>query len=223
MAKDLEDFYYISDRKIDNYAAQVPSGLSRSLSAEIKANLGLISTKLTTQIPPQDRVTRMLLVRKFVEDRYKPGSTAEHTTWVKDRLNVRHVQLRSNPSVLLLLGKNKEGDICALVGSSTHLVGSRAAESIDGTASYFPAFARYVSRDIEKYDYRDAELDEADPMWRFSGTVNPNEVASILFCLQRDASGLEFNVSFLARRVFEYQNTGFPTCRAFTPLYVTIE
>jgi hypothetical protein len=94
---ELEDYYYISDRKIDNYAAQISPGLAESLSAEIKADLGVVSSKLSTREPRTDRITRMRVVRDYIEKHYEIGKIDSPQLWVKDELSVRDIRLAANP------------------------------------------------------------------------------------------------------------------------------
>jgi hypothetical protein len=218
---ELEDYYYISDRKIDNYAAQISPGLAESLSAEIKADLGVVSSKLSTREPRTDRITRMRVVRDYIEKHYEIGKIDSPQLWVKDELSVQDIRLAANPEVMLLMGHNARGELCALAGSSRHIVGNRSAEQLDAVASYFPDFARYVTNDIRDFDRRDVELDIHN-LWEFNGTLRDSEVNSVLYCLQRDAKQPKFKVRFLARRIYKGKNEGIPMIRVFTPLYVTL-
>jgi hypothetical protein len=222
MRTPLEDFFYISDRKVANYMAQVPGGLANELSAEVKANLGLVSARLSTKEIERDRVAKMIVVRDFIKKHYELGTTERPATWVLDSLRVRHVHLKLNESVFLLVGKNTAGDICALVGASDHIVGSDKGQPLGTSASYFPAFAKYISEDLDALDERDASLDSFPQ--RFGTVLRDNEVCTILMNLHHDARGIQFNVRFLARHVFEGRCSGdSPVCKVFTPLYVSID
>jgi uncharacterized protein DUF7019 len=127
----LEEFFYISDRKVESYSAQQPQGF-KGITAELSAALGVLSVKLATKRYALNRVARMLLVRKFIEGHYHLGTTdltGDVGTWVDDGLAVKHIQLTDVPELFLLLGKNSENEICALIGASQHIVGNNIADT----------------------------------------------------------------------------------------------
>lgn len=224
--KALDDFIYISDRKVNSYAAQIPKGLAGDLSAEISANLGVMSFKLSSIENPLDRVSRMLLVRKFIETHYDLGTTELPGEWVGDELSVQSIRLMGNESVFLLLGRNVSGDICALAGSAGHVIGNVVAEKLCANASYFSDFAESITDELERFDQRDAEID-ATKSWSVKtglATVKEDEVCSILYLLLKEAKGVTFKVAFLARRVFESELSvggGTTKVQVLTPLYVS--
>lgn len=224
----LEDYLYISDRKVQNYAAQIPAGVSRYVSAEVRASLGFISTKLNSKSQPLDRVSRMLLVKKFVERNYDVGTTLFPGKWVGDELQVQNVRLPPNPDVFLLIGSNEKNEICALAGSANHVLGKNVTEAVEANASYFPDFAELVTGNLERADWRDADIDMSEPIYkndRFGG-VRDSEVCAILHLLLQEAKGRRFPVRFLARCVFESSDVPnkreFPCVKVFTPLYVSL-
>ena len=218
----LEDYYYVSNRKVDSYAAQLPHTLASRFGAEVTANLGLISTKLKTLDPSTDAMARFRVVREYIEQHYDLGTTEFPAIWVQDTLVVKHIQLDGNPEVLLLLGVNKSKELCGLFGSSSHIQGAAKSEILGANLSFYPDFAALVAGRIRRYDDTpDIVLDKMPHTFDINATLRNSEVALIMKCLYNDARATEFSVRFLARHVFQHSPKDSWTCKAFTPLYVS--
>jgi hypothetical protein len=231
----LKEYFYISDRKVQNYQSQLPTRVAEEVSAEVKASLGFLSTKLTTLPQKESRIHRMQLVADYIEQHYDLGTTTYPNVWVKDTLQVQHVQLH-NKEVFLLLGKNENNEVCALIGDAGHILGNQPSESLGASPSYFPSFAEHITSQITTFQKRDAELDlftntegyltstsQNFFKARFDGGIAEDELASILNILHKDATGISFSVNFLARHVFQGESNRRPPSKAFTPLYVCID
>jgi hypothetical protein len=106
------------------------------------------------------------------------------------------------------------------VGSSSHILGHAKSELLGASPSYFNDFADLIGMDLEHYDERDAELEVVPTA--FNGGVTDEELCEILHELYSKSRGRLFWVKFLARRVFEGKSDETPTCKAFTPLYVSL-
>lgn len=221
----MREFLYISDRKLDSYEAQVPPGLAKELSAEVSASIGVLSAKLKSKDPATDRVSRVELVSEFIARNCPVGTLIAHEpdrSWVCDTLSVRQVRIPAVPSVFLLVGTSDSEEVCALIGSTGHVLGTASGEPTRFSASYFHAFVDAIA---EAQVDASSDLAHSDLMREPRRLITGNsdqEVAAILNRFQWDASGREFAVKFLARSVFRGQATGHPPTNAFSPLWVEI-
>lgn len=225
----LKEYYYISDQKVNSYEAQIPANRTKLLGAEVSASIGVLSTKLRTREPAETRISRLKLVIDFIERHYDIGTTVIPQKWVKDKLLVRHVQLKNNPEVFLLMGKNEKNELCTLYGSARHILGAKDVEIVGASPSHFEDFANIISRDMAQLDLSDVGLDMIEMLsdgQLFQGGIRDSEVCSILCEIYRNSKGRLFEIEFLGRRVFQSEtawNIDPIICKAFAPVYVSIE
>jgi len=216
----LDEYLYISKRKVDSYSEQIGPGYLKHLRAEFGANLGVLSSKISAAIPELGPIGKMKLVEKFIDDNYNVGTTTDATSkWVRDKLFVRRVRLEANPEVFMLAGFNRREEPCMLFGSAMHAK-SGAAEIVSYDASFFPDFAQIISEDVKWFDTRAADLEVFFNL-KFTVGLRDEELAIIIQGLCKTAKGRTFQVEFLARHVFRgLCNASGTISNAFTPLYV---
>jgi hypothetical protein len=168
---------------------------------------------------------RLNLVSEYIEKNEKIGTLDKPERWIKDRLEVMHVQVEENPALFLLVGK-RQGRYHLLGGSSRHVVGNVCPTTVQVAYSYFPyladamngIFSDDLSASIRVLPQREEERLGFKRSKAFG--MNTKELSNVVWTLFHRSKGQSFPVEFLARFFVEGGTTAGYRCTISSPLYV---
>jgi hypothetical protein len=214
----MKYYIYISKAKIDMLLPQVPEAFKAKFAAEIGIHLGLLNAKVSSELPRDldDNIRRLEVVSNHIESSQEPGDLGNPKEWIKDVMSVKHLSVKENRELFLLVGK-KYDQYHLLGGSSHHVVGNvRPADATIGY-SYFPylagALTNVFSEWYSKINEARVNLDvTGDNLMR---SIRQSEWSDVVYALYEKSDATTFDVEFLAR--FLSHGVG---CTVSSPLYV---
>jgi hypothetical protein len=83
---DVDYYEYISDSKVDILLPQVPTAFKQKIAIEVGVNLKVFSAKASTEHTTlEDRVSRVRVVARHLQNTEATGGIANPKPWIADR------------------------------------------------------------------------------------------------------------------------------------------
>jgi hypothetical protein len=124
-------YQYISDSKVDMLLPQIPLQAKQTITAEIGFDIKILSATLKTERDSlDDRVSRLLVVERYLRETQRIGSLRDPAPWISDTQDVQVGFFREERGMVGFLGK-VEGTYFMLGGSSQNIIGSRPRDTIE--------------------------------------------------------------------------------------------
>ncbi|MCX5328293.1 SAVMC3_10250 family protein [Streptomyces sp. NBC_00140] len=118
----LSYYVYISDSKVDMLLPQIDPGFGAKRQTEVGVNLSVLSAKRTSEGPPNDRITRLEAVVRYLRDHGDLGTVDTPGQYFWGSLRMRWGAFRDDPaSSLVFFGGRSEDTVVALGGSYRHV------------------------------------------------------------------------------------------------------
>lgn len=184
---------------------QIPPDFLAAAEAELKVNLGVISTGLKSRSPdpPKELAGRTGVLAEYIRKYEKVGSPDAPETWFQSEARLRWGVVREYASDIALFGGRIGNRTVALLGSSESILG--AAETGESQHALFYYTLRFFNGVLDGH----AQLTGEQPpyfSWRDAVDIG-----------LRALPGTEHQVNFLARVVYAEREL-----LVGTPLYVAL-
>jgi hypothetical protein len=118
-------FVYLSQTKVNMLYPQIPQRLSRSLEAEVKANIGFLQATVRggKAAGPEDSHARVSVVTSYLEKHDKVGTVAQPERYIKDTATLKYGVVSEYASDIAFFGGGLGSTDIGLIGSSESMVG----------------------------------------------------------------------------------------------------
>lgn len=222
----MKYYFYVSEAKLEMLKGQIPEPLKQKYSAEFGINWGVVTAKAGAEVEAGRAPSQLEAVSQFVINEKQPGSLQDAREWALDRMRVKHVSVRENTNLFLLVGK-KDGVYHCLGGSTHHVTGNHRGEDVNVGLSYFPYMARAIDKEFSEagIQARDgsAELFGNAKVRDTFGGVRTHEWADAIRALYEWNDAPTFEVAFLARFLAYGRSLYQDYCAVWSPLYVELK
>ncbi len=140
---------YVSRSKVDMLYPQIPQRFFKSFEAELKLNLGLVSTggKGTTNQRSEELTAKLNVVSSYILEHEPVGTLQMPKKYISGSLPLKYGVVREYASDVAFFGGEFEGTTLAMIGSSDSLVGS--AQHTDVNHSPFYYTLKFLNQQIE--------------------------------------------------------------------------
>ena len=211
-------YQYISDSKVDMLLPQIPLKAKQKITAEIGLDIKILSGKLKAERDSlDDRVSRLLVVERYLRETQRIGSLMEPAPWVSGAEEIS-VRLFDYPGSVAFVGDDG-GTYFLLTGSAHHLIGSKPDDT-----SRLPSFSilamllQYVMEDWSDFIVEDIEgKEETKPLIE---TSSPSEREFLKALIKTcPLENVRARAEFLVRRLLVGEIEGKKVFIG-TPLYV---
>ncbi len=222
----MEYYLYISRSKLDMLFPQVPHKIKKKYSAEFGVNIGLLKTKAAAEFAEEQSSAdahRVAIVADYIRKHEDVARLDDAQEWVEDEIEVKHLVVRDNPKVFLLVGE-KDGQIHLLGGSSRHLIGAVPPTDADSGYSFFPHLVKNLE-DVFSAENAKSAATEYFVFGKLDNDIaglRPHEWADIVYWLNRQATGEPMVVRFLGRHLARGRSLYQLECTVCSPLYVAL-
>jgi hypothetical protein len=144
----IRTYRYVSDTKVDMYAAQIPRGLRDKIAAELSINVQLVGVTLKQQPSDETRYSKLRLVVDYIEKNEPVGTVEKPQTYFKGTLPMRWGPIGAPELDIAYFGAELPGLVVGLVGSRHHVIGGAGA-----TAAISPSVDPIVlaAADVESW------------------------------------------------------------------------
>jgi len=134
----LKYYVYISETKVSMLYPQIPSAFLSTAEAELKVNLGVVSTGLKSRSPEQTKelAGRVGVLAAYLRKHEKIGTLDEPQTWFQAVADLHWGVVTEYASDIAFFGGRVGDRTLALLGSSESIVGA-AQTSESQHASYY--------------------------------------------------------------------------------------
>ncbi|MGA7127542.1 MAG: SAVMC3_10250 family protein [Chthoniobacterales bacterium] len=210
-------YQYISDSKVDMLLPQIPLKAKQKITAEIGFDIKILTAKLKTERDSlDDRVSRLLVVERYLRESQRIGSLIEPAPWVSGAEEVSVTM--PAPGAVVFVG-DKGDAYFLLTGSADHLIGSKPDRDFGG--SWFSMLAmilHHVMLDWHDFIVHDIEgKEEKKPLIETSSRTEREILERVA---ERFPIGnVRTRVEFLVRRLLVGTIDG-KEVFVGTPLYV---
>ena len=85
----LRYYVYVSDTKIDQLFAQIPSKLLKKISIETSIDLKVIRLTVKQNPSEENRISRLRVVERFIHQKGEVGTVDQPAQWIQGTLNLR--------------------------------------------------------------------------------------------------------------------------------------
>ena len=186
------------------------------ISAELGFNFGVVSGKLSSQLPASEMLTsRLEIVCQAIEAERETGSTSETHRWVRDQLTCRPIVIPENQDLFLLAGVDVSAPLL-LAGSAVNIITGVPAEHVQLGYSYLP----YLAKTLWAWIDRTERSIEDDEIW--SGQNPPgirnHELADVIDWSVREATGPGMVVDYVGMRLFAGKSLSGSLCQLVSPI-----
>src|SRR5262249_35902227 len=153
-------------------------------------NLGVLNAKVSSEIPRDfdDNDTRRLeAVSSYIQSSHELGTLKESKEWIKDTIQVKHLSVKENRDLFLLVGK-KYDMYHLLAGSSHHVLGNVRPDNANVGYSYFPYLATALDEaSLDRYEkVRKANVDPAFATGDHIPAIRQHEWANVVYSLYEE-------------------------------------
>ena len=212
----MKYYLYLSKSKIEMLAAQIPSSALKGVSAEFKANIGVLSSTVkAAEAPAADNVfSKTEAVAKHLKKLGKVGTISEPKLYVGGMLPMRWGTLWDYASDLLFFSGESNGRHVALVGASASAIGAPLRVESQHSLEYYSL--RFLNGMLESK----LVLAEDEPEQK-SPEQHPRDHVSYMRAIGKATSQLPQEVQgveFIARVLFVDQ-AATPGLIVATPLF----
>lgn len=201
----LKYYIYISATKVNMLYPQIPPEFLATAEAELKVNLGILSTGIKSRNPdpPSELAGRVGVVAKYIREHDKVGTPESPNTWFHASARFRWGVLRDYAADIALFGGRIGERLVVLLGSSDSLVGAAQSVEAQHALNYYTLrFFNEVVRARTELVGRQPPAGSWKDVVEFGLTALPDT---------------EHQVEFLARVLHEEGNL-----LVATPLYVSL-
>lgn len=213
----IKYYVYISATKVDMLYSQIPPAFLKGAEAELKINLGVISTSLKGRGPEEAKElpARVAAIASYLRDQRKVGPVDSSSEWVEGSTSMRWGCVHEYASDIAFFGGKIGFTTTALLGSSESIIGApKTSEANHAPFYYTMKFFNQMllNRRFKAADDWEVAADDADdrdpPYYSYAESV-----AIAMKALKGTESSLEFLALVLHRQ--EKLIVG-------TPLYVAL-
>lgn len=215
----MKYYLYLSETKIEMLAAQIPPSALKGISAELKANIGVLSSTVkTAESPVPDNVyAKADAVAKHLKKLGKVGSIETPKNYVGGTILMRWGTLWDYASDLLFFSGVDSGMHVALIGASASAVGEPPRIETKHSLEYYSL--RFLNGMLE------SKLALSDNVSEQNSTEqHPRDYVNYMKAIGTATSQLPPEVQkieFIARVLFLDQ-TASPGLLVATPLFAFI-
>lgn len=212
----LKYYVYISTTKVDMLYSQIPPAFLKGAEAELKINLGVISTSLKGRGPEEAKElpARVAAVGSYIRNQNEVGTVENPKQWIEGVTSMRWGCVREYASDIAFFGGTVGKKTIALLGSSESIVGApKVSESNHAPFYYTMKFfnqmllnRRFKEADVWSSPHEDTE--GKPPYYSYAKSVD--------IALEALA-GSDANLEFLALVLHEENKL-----IVATPLYVAL-
>jgi hypothetical protein len=206
--KELEDYVYLSDAKIDALFDQIPSSLLNKFTGEFGIELGVLTAKVSGGSNRKNRYQRLEAVRRYLDGDGRIGSLDSGKPYVSATLKMRFGRYE-NSGMVYFTGVCRSVDagrtiIVGLGGSLKHMTGSEHVEAVSaghsGSASIgmnADFFTEQLKINIEPL----LEKVRQDSAEESQGASDVSYIGEYIVESHQRIRGFEQEVEFVARRL----------------------
>jgi hypothetical protein len=136
----LRYYVYISQSKLDILIPQLPESHLRTLTADIKINMGVVAagiTKSATAASPELSAKAGVLTDYIEKQQGWVGNLADPRRYVRDTASLRHGVMQDYAAELAVFVGVINGLKLALIGSPASLIGAAADAEANHSVDYY--------------------------------------------------------------------------------------
>jgi hypothetical protein len=211
----LKYYVYISATKVNMLYPQIPPAFLRGAEAELKINLGVISTTVKGRGPEEatELPARVAAVQSYLRNENAVGSIENPRQWTEGSMPMRWGRVSEYASDIAFFGGVAGKKRVALIGSSDSLIGTpQSAEANHGPFYYQLKFFNAM---LESKGFKAGDSQLTAP--HEESNVVQNNYASLVGVALDALPSSEQSLDFLA---LVLQNE--PNLIVATPLYVAL-
>ncbi|TBY65765.1 hypothetical protein E0H39_07135 [Rhizobium leguminosarum bv. viciae] len=222
----MKYYLYISQTKLEMIAQQIPEPLKQKYSGEFGINWWIVTAKASTEVETSSVSRTVDGVSEFIVQQKNPGSLQDAREWALDRMTVKHLTVKEDPNLFLLVGL-KDGIYHCLGGSAHHVIGNRRGADADINYSYFPYMVGAIQREFSEEgiagrESREEFFGKEKVRSDFAG-VKTHEWADAVRALYEWSDAPTFEVAFLARQLAYGRSLHGDYCAVWSPLYIELK
>jgi hypothetical protein len=223
----IKYYLYISETKVEMLFAQIPRTFLSGLSAELKVNLGLLSTTLKQDADQETKFAKLTAVVRFLEENEPLGTVDQPESYFKGQMSMTWGPYETfnyrakGPSPLVYFGGETDRTIVGLGGSSQNMIGAPGRSSAHSHSATPVMVARI-------YEGLELPIPENEKAFHWVGKENSGMVAMAVDLATSQMEGAKEKVEFFARRLAFYPSGAHHAHRRDmnillgTPLYVAL-
>jgi len=214
----LKYYVYISATKVNMLYPQIPPAFLRGAEAELKINLGVISTSVKGRGPEEatELPARVAAVQSYLRKENAVGSIENPRQWTEGTMPMRWGRVSEEASDIAFFGGVAGKKRVALIGSSDSLIGTpQSAEANHGGLYYQLKFFNAINPMLESKGFKAGDSTLTAP--HEESSVVQNNYASLVGIALDALPSSEQSLDFLA---LVLQNE--PNLIVATPLYVAL-
>jgi hypothetical protein len=190
----LKYYVYISATKVEMLYSQIPADFLKGAEAELKVNLGVISTSVKGRGPEEAKElsARVAAVGSYIRDHDEVGTVENPKSWIEGIASMRWGCVREYASDIAFFGGKLGTRTLALLGSSESLIGEPKVSEANHASFYYTM--RFFNAMLANRRFKE----ERD--WRFENAEKPpyNSYAKSVDIAYGALAGTEANLEFLA-------------------------
>jgi hypothetical protein len=223
-------YVYVSESKVEMLFSQIPRTFLSGLAAELKVNLGILTTTLKQDADPETKFARLTAVVRYLEQNESIGTVDEPEVYFRGHLSMawgpygtyQTFTHRAGESPLMYFGAVTDKTIVGLGGSSRNMIGATGSSS----AHSHSATAVMVARIYEGLELH-LPADYPDE-WELPYFSQEDVVPRAVEVATTQMEGPKESVEFFARRLAFYPRHKLSDRRTNmnillgTPLYVAL-
>jgi hypothetical protein len=213
----MKYYIYVSDKKVDMLAAQVPEKKLKSLAHQLELKVTLPWLPLSATYKPGNpmpsdaqRIERLRVIEQAL-DYNEVGNVVESHPWIKSSLNMSWGFIDTERRAVWFLGE-VSGVTFVMGGSSKHLLGG-----VDVGQQSHHAYSLLPVLSAALIEREQAEIDN-----ELSKSIQTSDVVNAARLLSNTAGGPRQRLSFLARRLMTESDDSGKVILA-SPLYVSCD
>ncbi len=211
----LRFYVYISETKVGMMYPQVPPSFLKGAEAEVKVNIGVLSSGLKARGPEDAKeIPRQVsAIESYLRDQNEVGSVDHPKTWVAGVIPMRWGGIKSYAESIAFFGGSCGSKTVTLLGASDSIIGAPVqSETSHAPFSYLMEFGNQMmaSRSFKP-------LEHIEPGVELTGVLNSSQYKQFIDVAFRALEGTERKLEFLALVLLDEKDL-----IVATPLYVAV-
>lgn len=190
-------YVYLSETKIDMLFGQIPRAAREDLSAELKINLGVVSSSVKggERSTPERRV---VAIEEYLRSKRMVGTVDEPSEFFEGSLSMRWGPIDRGPAVVFTGSTDRT--VLALGGSLRHVVGGSPGDGQLGYVSSAPFLVAALREDVPSLAVTEADKRNMDALLSRGRDASALALAMVAYTHEWMRSP-EQRLAFLAKRL----------------------
>ncbi len=160
----LRYYVYISTTKVDMLFPQIPAAFLKGAEAELKINLGVVSTSIKGKGPEdaKELAARVGVVEAYLKDQEDVGTVENPKRWIEGIARLRWGCVQEYASDIAFFGGKIGGRTVALLGSSESVLGAPQMGSANHAPFYYTL--QFFNQMLKNRHFKEGNLFDSPQM-----------------------------------------------------------